>query len=59
MPETIALNDMNDWDQFATANKDALLEMYQSLDAACMAARQGGIQIGGGSSPEFFVVFVH
>lgn len=57
MTETILLADTDDWADFADANQDALLDMYESLDDAFMAACQGGIEIGGGAAPHFYIRF--
>ncbi len=47
-PETlIILPDMDAWDVFATANRDALIEAYGSLDNALQHATQGGLTLGG------------
>lgn len=55
--ETILLADMDAWEAFAEANRDALLEMYPTIAAAEAAACQGGIVLGGGAAPAFYVRF--
>ena len=54
----IPLHDMDEWQDFATANEDALLEIYPDLAAACKAACEGGITLGGGAQPIFEIRFV-
>jgi hypothetical protein len=53
----ITLETTDDWTVFSEANSDALLEIYPNLDAAMKAACDGGIQMGGGAAPEFFIHF--
>lgn len=54
----VPLVDDADWHRFASANRGALLEIYPCLSDAYMAARQGGIQLGGGAAPLVTIRFV-
>jgi len=54
----IPLFDMGDWAEFWTANAEALVEVYETEDAALRAACCGGLVIGGGAAPLFRVAFV-
>jgi len=56
--EFIGLENEAEWNEFSSANLEALLEIYPDLGAAHKAACDGGIQLGGGASPEFFIHFV-
>jgi hypothetical protein len=54
---TITLKDMDDWQAFARANAEALREQYGSISAAYQHAVQGGLTLGGGAAPCFFICF--
>lgn len=54
---TIALSDMDAWDEFAAANEEALQDEYGSVAAALRHARDGGLTLGGGAAPLTFVHF--
>lgn len=56
--EHIAIHDMDEWDTFANANVDALVDQYGSIETAMRHAMEGGLTIGGGAAPEFLVTFV-
>lgn len=53
----IALDDMDDWRTFAEANADALVDGYGSIEAALQHCRDGGLTLGGGAAPLFFIYF--
>lgn len=54
----IDLHDEDEWEAFASANREALLEVYATLQDAHAAACQGGIVLGGGAAPLVEVHFV-
>ncbi len=53
----IELADMDAWDAFARDNRDALDEAYGTTANALQHAMQGGLTLGGGAAPMFFVFF--
>lgn len=60
MPATehqITLADMDEWEAFAADNRDALEGEYGSTANAYQHAIQGGLTLGGGAAPLFFVSF--
>jgi len=54
----IIIQDMDEWTVFADANRDELESQCGSIDDALVKACQGGLTIGGGAAPLFFVSFV-
>lgn len=55
--ETIILANMDAWQEWAEANREALEADYGSLSTALQHAMQGGLMIGGGAAPAFFITF--
>lgn len=53
----IVLADMDEWGDFAAANREALEADYGSLANALQHAMQGGLTLSGGAAPEFFISF--
>lgn len=53
----IILADMDEWQLFADANRDALEDAYGSTEQAFRHAINGGLTLGGGAAPEFFISF--
>lgn len=53
----IILADMDAWEAFAEANRDALESDYGSISKALLHAMQGGLTLGGGAAPAFFISF--
>lgn len=54
----VPIRDMDGWAEFFAANREALLGIYPDEAAALKAACDGGIMLGGGAAPAFFVHFV-
>lgn len=59
MPDanTIILPDMDAWEEFASANREALEDAYGSTAKAYQHAIQGGLTLGGGAAPLFEIFF--
>jgi hypothetical protein len=55
--EQIVLPNMDAWEEFAAANREALEEAYGSTANALQHAIQGGLTMGGGAAPLFFISF--
>jgi hypothetical protein len=53
----IILADMDEWEAFASDNRDALEGEYGSTAKAYQHAVQGGLTLGGGAAPLFVVSF--
>ena len=53
----INLADMDAWEAFAAANREALEEAYGSTAEAYQHAIQGGLTLGGGAAPVFHISF--
>jgi hypothetical protein len=53
----IILADMDEWESFVAANRDALVHEYGSTANAYRHAIQGGLTIGGGAAPLFLISF--
>lgn len=53
----IILADTGEWEAFAADNRDALEEAYGSTANAYQHAIQGGLTMGGGAAPLFFISF--
>ena len=53
----IILPDMDAWADFAAANKEQLVADCGSIEAALTKACQGGLVMGGGAAPQFFIGF--
>lgn len=53
----IILETTEDWETFAEANQESLEAEYGSLDKAFRHCCDGGLILGGGAAPEFFVIF--
>lgn len=53
----IILADMDEWDAFANDNREALEADYGSVETALQHARDGGLTLGGGAAPAFFISF--
>lgn len=53
----IVLADMDEWEAFADANREALEGEYGSTANAYQHAVQGGLMLGGGAAPAFFISF--
>lgn len=56
-PETIVLPDIDAWDSFAASNREALEESYGSIADAYHHVVDGGLTLGGGAAPQFFICF--
>lgn len=54
---TITLRDLDDWKDFFAANEDAILLDYETEDRAFRHACDGGLILGGGAHPLFYVHF--
>ena len=55
--ENIELYDMDAWNEFVAANRDAIMERYGSIETALQHAREGGLELGGGATPLFVITF--
>lgn len=55
---TILIDNLDQWQDFASANADALIEAYGSVETALQHACDGGLQLGGGAAPLMTIVFV-
>ena len=53
----IILADYASWLDFARENHAALIEAYGTIGTAYRHAVQGGLTLGGGASPLFFISF--
>lgn len=53
----IILADMDEWEVFASDNRDALEAEYGSTANAYQHAVQGGLTLGGGAAPAFEISF--
>ena len=53
----IILPDMGAWESFVNANQDALTDQYGTIDKAFKHACDGGLTLGGGAAPLFFIRF--
>ena len=54
----VLLDDLNDWDEWAADNHEALIEDYGTIDNALKHACDGGLRMGGGAAPIIDVFFV-
>lgn len=53
----IILAAMDEWEAFASDNRDALEDEYGSTANAYQHAVQGGLTLGGGAAPMFTISF--
>lgn len=53
----VELDTMDDWEEFALENREALQKQYGSLTYAQRHLLDGGLMIGGGTAPEVGVYF--
>ena len=53
----IILADMDAWDEFTAANREALIDAYGNEENAYQHAVQGGLTLGGGAAPLFNISF--
>lgn len=53
----IILADMDEWEAFASDNREALEQDYGSTANAYQHAIQGGLVLGGGAAPLFHISF--
>lgn len=53
----VTLADLDDWDEFAAANAEDIVERYGSKAKAYQHLCDGGLTFGGGASPFVSVYF--
>lgn len=53
----VTLDDLDDWEDFAAANAEAIVERYGSKDKAYRHLCDGGLLLGGGAAPQVSVYF--
>jgi hypothetical protein len=53
----IVLADMDEWEAFASDNREGLEAEYGSTANAYQHAVQGGLTLGGGAAPMFVISF--
>jgi hypothetical protein len=53
----VTLGDTDDWDEFAAANAEEIVDQYGSKDKAYRHLCDGGLILGGGAAPEVAVYF--
>jgi hypothetical protein len=54
---SVVLKDMDEWDEFVAANREAVESEYPSVEVALKHARDGGLTLGGGAAPLFLITF--
>ena len=55
--QTIIIQDLDDWRKFAKANYAELIAIAGSINKAEVIAYCGGLVIGGGATPLFYITF--
>ena len=54
----VELDNMDDWQEFADANFDAICDQYGTRGKAFRHLIDGGLLLGGGAAPETAIYFI-